>query len=65
MNPVLQQLQPKKISPQIVEQAKRMMNEPQIQMLKLMIGKQDPKALFYSKCNEMGVNPEDILSIIR
>lgn len=50
---------------QAIQQAKQMVNTPQINMFKSLLGNQDPKQLFYAKCKEMGVNPDDILNLIK
>ena len=50
---------------QAIQQAKQMVNTPQMNMFKSLLGNQDPKQLFYTKCKEMGVNPDDILNLIK
>lgn len=38
---------------------------PQLSAVMQMVGNGNPKDIFYQKCKEMGVNPEDILSQLR
>lgn len=38
---------------------------PQLNAVMQMVGNGNPKDIFYQKCKEMGVNPEDILSQLR
>ena len=38
---------------------------PQLNSVMQMVGNGNPKDIFYQKCKEMGVNPEDILSQLR
>lgn len=40
-------------------------NDPRLNSVMQMVGNGNPKDIFYQKCNEMGVNPEDILSQLR
>lgn len=38
---------------------------PQLNAVMQMVGNGNPKDIFYQKCKEMGVNPEDILRQLR
>lgn len=38
---------------------------PQLNSVMQMVGNGNPKDIFYQKCKEMGVNPEDVLSQLR
>lgn len=40
-------------------------NSPQMSMLMGMLQGKNPKDMFYDKCKEMGINPDDILNVIK
>ena len=42
-----------------------MMNTPMINTVKSMVGNRDPQQVFYELCQQKGINPEDILKLIR
>lgn len=50
-----------------VRQARQMManNAPMVSWIKAMCGARNPKEVFYETCRQQGVNPEDILQMIR
>lgn len=50
-----------------VQQARQMMasNAPMVGWIKTMCGARNPKEVFYETCRQQGVNPEDILQLIR
>ncbi len=50
-----------------VQQARQMMtsNAPMVGWIKAMCGARNPKEVFYETCRQQGINPEDILQMIR
>lgn len=74
MNPILQMTQ---IAPaigqikQIMQTAKdpmsalSRMNDPRIKEVMDMVNGKNPQEVFYQKCNEMGINPDVILGMLR
>lgn len=63
-----QNKQPKKAPmSEAVAQARQAMqnNAPIVSMVKALCGQRSPKEVFYAACQEQGVNPDDILSMIR
>ena len=50
-----------------VSKAKQLMNgdNPMMAAVRMMTAGKNPEKVFYSECQRMGVNPEDILSLIR
>lgn len=40
-------------------------SNPQFQQVLQMCQGQNPKDVFYTRCQEMGVNPDDILNLFR
>lgn len=50
-----------------VSQARQLMggNNPMMAAVRMMTAGKDPEKVFYAECKRMGVNPEDILSMIR
>ena len=50
-----------------VQQARQMMtsNAPMVGWIKAMCGTRNPKEVFYETCRQQGINPEDILQMIR
>lgn len=42
-----------------------MMNSPQMQEVMKMVQGKNPEEVFYQKCQEMGVNPDVILGMLR
>lgn len=69
LNPILQMLSGgslKKLNPQMIAQAKQIMNMPeQVQKVRQMIGSNDPEQMFYSLCEQNNIDPEEILSQLR
>lgn len=56
----------KKLNPQMIANAKRIMSMPgEMANIMRIIGNGDPKEMFYAACKQYGVDPEDILSEIR
>lgn len=40
-------------------------NSPQMALIQLMVGGRDPKAVFYEQCKKKGVDPEQILNMLK
>lgn len=38
---------------------------PQMKQIMNMVGNGDPKQIFYSECQKRGVNPNDILNMLK
>ena len=49
----------------ILAKAKSMMNTPMINTVKSMVGNRDPQQVFYELCQQKGINPEEILKLLR
>lgn len=69
MNQILNQLnnaQSMKVSPQLIANAKKLMQTPQqMNQMMQMLGGRDPKQVFYTMCKQKGINPDDVLNQIR
>lgn len=44
---------------------KMLANNPQLQEVLKMVNGKNPEQVFYEKCNEMGINPDMILGMLR
>ena len=49
----------------MVERAKQMMNTPMINTVMGMVGNRNPQDVFYELCQQKGINPEEILKLLR
>ena len=49
----------------MVEKAKAMMNTPMINTVTNLVGNRNPQDVFYELCQQKGINPEEILKLLR
>lgn len=49
----------------MVEKAKQMMNTPMINTVMAMVGNRNPQDVFYAECQKRGINPDEILRLLR
>lgn len=51
----------------ILQQAKALMNgdNPMMNAVRMLVGRRNPKDVFYEECRKQGVNPDDILSMLQ
>lgn len=42
-----------------------MKNSPQLQSIRNLVGNRNARDVFYEECNKRGVNPNDILSMLK
>lgn len=53
-----------KISPE-QQNVLAMKNSPQMQTIRNLVGGRNPRDVFYEECSKRGVNPNDVLSMLR
>ena len=49
----------------MLEKAKAMMNTPMINTVRGIVGNRDPQEVFYELCRQKGINPDEILKLLR
>lgn len=68
-NPILEALgsKPQNNRAALLQQAKALMegNNPIMAAVRMMTAGRDPQQVFYDECQKRGVNPDDILQMIR
>lgn len=69
-NPILQALGQLSVGSDksaILQQAKALMggNNPLMDTVRAMVAGKDPQQVFYAECQRRGVNPDDILALLK